>query len=127
MYLHEGEFRSELFQLENMSQIGLNLSIDPAWLAQLASVLWYVYPCATPQAYGDRVSCHYLVDEPSTIAIRMELGLTQPELTDLTCQLYEALDLSFMCAEWIHKPQVRILQAISVACPSGRDHRDGRY
>ncbi len=46
---------------------------------------------------------------------RLELGLSQSALIDLAYRLFEALEMVLMCAESLHKPQVRVLQAISVA------------
>ena len=41
-YLHESVFRSEIAQLEALKTLDLQLSVDPAWLAQLAAMLWYI-------------------------------------------------------------------------------------
>ncbi|CAD6575663.1 MAG: Oleate activated transcription factor 3 [Tremellales sp. Tagirdzhanova-0007] len=99
-YLHESVFRSEIAQLEALKTLDLQLSVDPAWLAQLAAMLW--------------VSCHFLADELETTS-RLNFGLARSTLVDLAGRLFEALELAFMCAEWLHKPQIRILQAISLA------------
>ena len=39
-FLHEGVFRSEILQLETLRSMGMLMSVDPAWLAQLICVLW---------------------------------------------------------------------------------------
>ena len=41
-FLHEGVFRSEISQLETLRSMGMQMSVDPAWLAQLICVLWCV-------------------------------------------------------------------------------------
>ncbi|ORY25536.1 hypothetical protein BCR39DRAFT_285917 [Naematelia encephala] len=100
LHVHQGVFWDETAQFENLRIMGMHLSVDPAWLAQLAAVLW--------------VTSHFLAHEPNTSSARAKVGLTFPALVELSNTLFEAMETALTCADWLFRPQFRVLQTVLV-------------
>ncbi|ORY35798.1 hypothetical protein BCR39DRAFT_512198 [Naematelia encephala] len=101
-FLHEGVFRQELAQLWPILQTGAYLSIDPAWLAMLFSIL-----CMSANDVAAAP------ESPNAAS-----GLDKATLKDLTRRSYCSLEMALVCAGWLQRPQVRILLALLVAMPA---------
>ncbi|WWC89325.1 uncharacterized protein L201_004246 [Kwoniella dendrophila CBS 6074] len=103
LHVVEDVFKKELSQFWSLRSLSLHLSVDPAWLAQLICILW--------------VTCHYLSESEEMLRSEsvVKMGLTRSSIIDLGLHLFDSLELSFSCANWLFKPQLRILHTLLVA------------
>ncbi|WRT66383.1 uncharacterized protein IL334_003338 [Kwoniella shivajii] len=97
------EYMLEYYFCEMQLLVGLHLSVDPAWLAQLVCLLW--------------VTCHYLAQDEKRLnhESSIRLGFTRSGLLELALKLYDALEMALNCSSWLFKPQLRILQTLLIA------------
>ncbi|KAK8845613.1 hypothetical protein IAR55_006329 [Kwoniella newhampshirensis] len=100
LIVHEGVFRTELAQFEALRSLGMQMSTDPAWIAQLASVLW--------------VTMYLLLDERPVSEPRSSLGLVPPLLEQMASDAFEAVETALTCAQWLIHPQFRVLQTLLI-------------
>ena len=110
--------RIELELFADLMENDFQLLPDPAWLALLISTLWSVgilIECLFMLRVW-RVACYFYLQEmtvsPDTCP---PLGFTDASIHLQIANLHQARKLALNNADWMSRPQIRVLQALLVS------------
>ena len=110
-YVSVVTIRAEVELFEKTRYTPDRMMVDPAWLAIIAAMIWCVCRCVSTDA---RVVCHFALDETTFPADLTNLGFTSATVYSLAELMYETFDTALSCTAWPIRPQMRVLQALTV-------------